>query len=63
MVDGNIEVRAVPHIGFNEETLTVLATMHQVVIEWYWIKNDKQRLPELALDYFKKRGFDIKKII
>ena len=63
LVDGEIEVRPIRHQGFNEETLMVLATMHQVVIEWYWVKNDKQYLPELALDYFRKRGFEIKKII
>jgi hypothetical protein len=59
-VDGKIEVKPIPHKGFNEETLYTLAQKHMVIIEWRWIRNNKKGLHELAIDYFENGGFEIK---
>jgi hypothetical protein len=60
LVNGTIEVKPVHHNCFSEETIKVLAAAHQVFIRLYLIKNRKQDLVELAVDYFAKHGFEVR---
>jgi hypothetical protein len=60
IVDGVVEVRPLPHKSFSKETVDVLAVKHQAFIKFNWIKNKEKNLLELAVDYFKEHGFEIK---
>ena len=60
-VNGKVEVKPMPHAVISEETIKVLARVHEVFFKGYYIslKEEGELLPA-AIRYFNDNGFIVR---